>query len=70
MKLLIEEKDESGGYRVAPLEQMIGMVRMYEDRVVIFVPNGCGGETRLTFYKTEYPDGNIENLEYLKRING
>ena len=50
-KIAIEEKDESQGYRPIPLEQLLQMIKNKADRVEIFVPNVCGGETRITIYK-------------------
>ena len=67
MKILIEEKDETQGYRVVPVEQFKDMTRVELDRIVIFVPNLCGGETRITIFKSSCPDGNIENLVRLRR---
>jgi len=64
MKVSIEEKDEIG-YRPVPLEQLNEMIRMNSDNVVIFVPNLCGGMTRITLFKSESPEGNIENLARL-----
>ena len=64
MKVSIEEKDEIG-YRPVPLEQLNEMIRMNSDKVVIFVPNLCGGMTRITLYKSEVPEGHIENLARL-----
>jgi hypothetical protein len=64
MKVSIEEKDEIG-YRPVPLEQLNEMVKMNRDKVVISVPNLCGGMTRITLFKSEVPEGNIENLARL-----
>lgn len=64
MKVSIEEKDEIG-YRPVPLEQLNEMVKLARDKVVIYVPNLCGGMTRITLFKSECPEGNIENLARL-----
>ena len=45
------------------------MIKIYPDYYEVYVPNLCGGETRLTFFKTNCPDGNIENIELLKQID-
>lgn len=50
-KLLVEEKDESQEYRPVPLRKFLRTVKNLDDRVVIFVPNMCGGETRITIFK-------------------
>src|SRR4030043_291317 len=63
MKILIEEKDETQEYRIVPIDQFVGMVLCQTDRIQIFVPNTCGGETRITVYRTTCPDGNPDNLE-------
>jgi hypothetical protein len=68
LKVLIEEKDETQDYRVVPLEQFKQATKEYPDRVVIFVPNLCGGETRITIFKTEIPDGHPDNVPLLKKI--
>jgi hypothetical protein len=70
MKISIEEKDETQEYRPAPIEQILGMVKVSKDRVVIYVPNLCGGETRITIFKSEIPEGNKDNVMRLKKING
>lgn len=67
MKILIEEKDETQKYRVVPLAQFLQMAKDFPDRIEVFIPNLCGGETRITIFKSTYPDGNQENLERLKR---
>ncbi len=67
MKILIEEKDETQTYRIAPVDQLIEMLKRYEDRIEIFVPNLCGGETRITVYRSENPNGHEGNLKRLKR---
>ncbi|MFA5307094.1 MAG: hypothetical protein WC365_06615 [Candidatus Babeliales bacterium] len=69
MKIAIEEKDESQTYRPAPIQQILEMTFVYPDRVVLFVPNLCGGETRITIYKSSNPDGNQENMMRLAKIN-
>lgn len=66
MKIAIEEKDDTQKYRVIPIEQFMEAVKDYEDRIEIFVPNLCGGETRVTIFKTEYPLGNVENILLLR----
>ena len=72
MKVLIEEKDETQEYRVTPLSQFKEMTKDYGDRVEIFVPNLCGGETRITIFKSSIPEGNIDNLVYFeeKKMSG
>ena len=67
MKLSIEEQDENG-YRPVPLEQFHQMIKMHSDKIVIYVPNLCGGETRITLFKSEVPEGNTENLARLSRV--
>ena len=67
LKVLIEEKDETQKYRIAPIEQILQMVKVHKDKVVIRVPNLCGGETRITIFNSSYPDGNKENIKRLKR---
>lgn len=51
MKILIEEKDESQEYRPVPIDSFIQMVKIEKDRVLIYVPNLCGGEIRITILK-------------------
>jgi hypothetical protein len=53
MKILIEEKDESQEYRPIPIEQFIEGTKIEKDRIIIYVPNVCGGETRITIYKSD-----------------
>ena len=48
MKILIEEKDET---QRPPIDQLFDMVKLFDDKVVIYVPNMCGGETRITIFK-------------------
>ena len=67
MKLIIEEKDESQQFRPIPVSQFLQSVKDHEDRVIIFVPNLCGGETRITIFKSEIPEGNPENVKRLNR---
>jgi uncharacterized protein YnzC (UPF0291/DUF896 family) len=50
-KIAVEEKDESHKYRPVPLERFLQMIKAKADRIEIFVPNVCGGETRITIYK-------------------
>ena len=52
---------------MVPVAQFKDMTRVESDRIVIFVPNLCGGETRITVFKSSCPDGNIENLKRLRR---
>lgn len=66
MKILIEEKDETQDYRIVPIKQFIAMIKEKEDRYEIRVPNLCGGETRITIFKSTCPEGNVENIELLK----
>lgn len=68
MKILIEEKDETQTYRVVPIDQYLEMVKLYKDKIEIFVPNLCGGESRITVYRSETPNGNEENLKLLKEM--
>jgi hypothetical protein len=68
MKIAIEEKDESQTYRPAPIQQILEMTKVFPDRVVLYVPNLCGGETRITIYKSSIPDGNQENMTRLAKI--
>jgi hypothetical protein len=70
MKIAIEEKDESQTYRPAPIQQILEMTYVYPDRIVLFVPNLCGGETRITIYKSTVPDGNEKNMARLAKIKG
>ena len=68
MKLLIEEKDETQTYRPIPAQQFLEAVKCLSDRVVVYVPNLCGGETRITICKSTIPDGhpgnNLSNMEF------
>ena len=68
MKLQIDEKDETQTYRPAPIQQILEMVKLSEDGniIIIYVPNACGGETRITVYESEIPKGNEENTHILK----
>ena len=50
-KIAVEEKDESQEYRPVPHERLLQMIQDKADRVEIYVPNACGGETRITIYK-------------------
>jgi len=50
MKLLIEEQDETQGYRPVPVEQFLAMVKVKRDRVEVRVPN-LYGMRRITFLK-------------------
>jgi len=68
MKVLIEEKDETQGYRVIPLEQFKEATYVFPDRIEIYIPNLCGGETRITIFKSEIPEGHPHNVPLLKRI--
>jgi len=54
MKILIEEKDETQQYRIVSLDQLLSMIKDREDRYEIYVPNLCGGETRITIYKEKH----------------
>lgn len=51
MKILIEEKDETQTYRVVPIDSILDGVKRFKDRIEIYVPNVCGGETRITIFK-------------------
>ena len=53
MKILIEEKDGSQEYRPISIEQFIQGIKLEKDRVIIYIPNACGGETRITVYKSD-----------------
>lgn len=68
MKISIEEKDESNAYRPVPIDQFLEMCKTYKDKVEIYVPNLCGGETRITVYRSTCSNGNEENLERLKKL--
>jgi len=68
MKILIEEKDETQTYRIVPIDQLLEMVKLFNDRIEIFVPNLCGGETKLTVYRSTIPNGNTDNLERLREL--
>jgi len=68
MKIAIEERDETQQYRPVPLDQFQAMVKSHEDRICVYVPNLCGGETRITIFRSSCPNGNPENLERLKDI--
>jgi hypothetical protein len=67
MKLTIEEKDETQRFRPIPVSQFLQAVKDYEDKIVVFVPNLCGGETRITIFKSKIPEGNPENVKRLSR---
>ncbi|MDT8782729.1 MAG: hypothetical protein IAX22_08835 [Candidatus Bathyarchaeota archaeon] len=67
MKLQIEEKDESQTYRPVSVQQFLEMVRIDGDKVLIFVPNLCGGETRITVFESAIPLGNQNNFVRLKK---
>ena len=68
MKISIEEIDETERYRDVPLEQFLEQVQDFHDRVVLYIPNLCGGETRITIYKTTSPLGNLENIKQIRKI--
>lgn len=68
MKISIEEKDESQTYRPVPVDQLFEMLRNKPDRIVIYVPNLCGGETRISIFKSSIPEGNPENLARLLKL--
>jgi hypothetical protein len=68
MKLKIEEKDETQKYRPVAVQQLLEMVKIIGDEVVIFVPNLCGGETKITIYESSIPLGNEENIKRLKQL--
>ncbi len=67
MKLSIEEKDETQEYRPVPIQQLLEMVKLEKGKVIIYVPNLCGGETKITIFESEYPMGNTENLKRLRK---
>lgn len=67
MKVLIEERDETQEYRVVSIDQWMEMVKVLDDRVLIYVPNLCGGETKITLFRSTCPDGNVENVERLRK---
>lgn len=66
MKISIFEKDESQKYRPVPVDQFKAMVKCRRDRVIIFVPNLCGGETKIVVFRSELPNGNEENIVRLR----
>ena len=66
MKILIEEKDETQTYRIVPVEHLLSCMKVYPDRIEIFISNECAGETRITVYKTTIPDGNPECVRKAK----
>ena len=68
-RISINEKDESETYRPVPIDQFLEMCKTYKDRIEIYVPNLCGGETRITIYRSTCPNGNEENLERLKKLD-
>ena len=68
MKISIEEKDETQTYRPVSVDQFVGMVKCLNDRVEIYVPNLCGGETKITIFRSTCNEGNIDNL-IRKRLN-
>jgi len=51
MRFLIEEKDRTQEYKPIEIETLLEMVKNYKDRVCIYVPNACGGETKITIFK-------------------
>lgn len=67
MKLLIEEKDESQTYRPVSVQQLLEMVKVNGDKVLIFVPNLCGGETRITVFESTNSLGNEDNFVRLRK---
>lgn len=69
MKIAIDEKDESDTYRPVPIDQWTQMAKCYKDKIEIYVPNLCGGETRITIYRSTCPNGNEKNLERLKKLD-
>ena len=50
-KLSIEDKDKTDEYRPVSLDKFFQMVEDQTDRVIVTVPNMCGGETRITIFK-------------------
>ena len=60
MKILIEEKDETQTFRIVPVDHLLNCMKDYPDRVEVFTSNECGGETRVTVFKSTIPDGNPE----------
>ena len=69
MKLKIEEKDETQTYIPVAIQQLMEMVKVADKEVVIYVPNLCGGETKITIYESENPMGNEDNFVELKKIH-
>ncbi len=67
-KLLIEEKDETQLYRPAPIQQILEMVKLDENKIIIYVPNACGGETRITIFESCLPRGNPENITRCQQL--
>jgi hypothetical protein len=70
MKISIEicEKDETQLYRPVPIDQLLEMCKTFKDKIEIYVPNICGGETRITVYRSTCPNGNEKNLSRLKKL--
>lgn len=69
MKIMVEERDETQRYRPAPIEQLFEMIKIFDDRIIVYVPNMCGGETKVTIFKSSIPDGNTDNLTKLKMFH-
>jgi len=61
MKILIEERDKTQEYRIVSMDQLLSMVKDKGDRYEIYVPNVCGGETRVTIFK-KGKEGKIPRL--------
>lgn len=51
MKILIEEKDETMEYSTISPEQYKEAVKEMKDRYELYIPNACGGESRITIFK-------------------
>ena len=46
VEVTVKEKDDSQEYKEKDIKEM--MREEYEDKLVFFVPNACGGETMVT----------------------
>lgn len=51
MKIQVEDKDGTQRYRPIPIEKFLQTVKVFKDRIEIYVPNLCGGESRITIFK-------------------
>jgi len=66
VKIAILEKDESQKYHPVPVDQFKQMVKCRRDRIIIYVPNLCGGETKIIIFRSEISNGNQENMTRLR----